>query len=152
MELNDEDVKAWAKKKLAVAASNLSAAQAAFDKAEAAYEAIQGLLPNSDSVLNIPRPPAPKSEMTIGEAISKVLTNFSTSDYFTVSDVEGYLHQMGYEVGGKSPRATISSIMIKMAENGEIRLVRKGAGSTPSTYRLPTEAEEKQDESIDFLN
>ena len=54
---------------------------------------------------------------------------------FRVQDVWDAMVRENYEFGMKDIRSAISSNLQKLADSGEIEIVKRGSGSVPSVYR-----------------
>lgn len=75
------------------------------------------------------------------------------SGEFGVQEVQGYLSSKHPEQGRLIPRASISSALVRMSEQGLIAVVEKGLGRRPSVYikaPAPAEHPELDDDDIPF--
>lgn len=66
-------------------------------------------------------------------AVLETLKTFGKSQ-FTVHDVVERMQSTGFKFAAKNPRVAVSSILQKLVENGQLRIVRHGTGGRPHAY------------------
>jgi hypothetical protein len=93
---------------------------------------------DSQKPLELP-PPATSGSSLIGE-LRKVIRQLGDQE-FQVVQLEQLLKSNGYIVGGKYPRARISSELATLVHDRDIERTFTGAGSTPHRYRAKREVE-----------
>lgn len=81
-------------------------------------------------VLLIPEPQG----LTLIEATRKIVAQLGGQE-FDVPQIQALLPSVGYELGGKYPRARLSSTLEKLAKAKEIVRTFTGKGSVPHRYR-----------------
>ena len=93
-------------------------------------------------------PLVPDEYTPLKEAIRDIVNN-DPSVRWTNPKMLKYLREIGFELKAKKPIYSINQGTKKLIEAGEIKLIRKGYGSTPSVYRGLTPLEQAARESVE---
>ena len=150
--------------------------QAAKDRYERDKEAVRGMrallerydsgelgegLCNAISGHGAPSMPLPPLDATsvaqsLASRVAEVCKEYS-DEQWTTRRVLAYLRQVGFPLSQK-PEGTVSACLGKLAREEKLRIVRQGAGSTPSVYQwistdatTPGESEDEQAQGVDPL-
>lgn len=71
------------------------------------------------------------------EAVRKAIKNLElVQDEFTVRDIEGVIKKSNFPLPEVEPRTRISMVLKKLESRGEIEVIEKGSGRTPSRYKV----------------
>jgi hypothetical protein len=77
----------------------------------------------------------PESQPTLIDAVESIFRN-SPDMSLNVSSLEAQLRGRGFVFAAKQPKSSINTAVARLAERGIIRIVKRGTGRKPSTYRL----------------
>jgi hypothetical protein len=80
-------------------------------------------------------PDDPDSQPTLIDAVERMFRTFPNVS-LNVGMLEAQLRKAGFVLAAKQPKSSINTAVSRLAERGVIRIVRRGAGRKPSTYRL----------------
>lgn len=83
---------------------------------------------------NGPQEPEPNGYGQITDAVRSALLTLKKGRQFTVADIEGAVASV--DSGTRATRQTISIVLWKMAERGELGIVERGTGRKPTIYEV----------------
>lgn len=93
---------------------------------------------------------------SLASRVAEVCNEYS-DEQWTMRRMIAYLKQVGFPLSQK-PEASVSACLGKLARENKLRIVRQGAGSTPSVYQwissdatAPGKSEDEQAQGVDPL-
>jgi len=130
----------------------VSEARAKLEEEERALLVVERMLGVSENIASTqssskPTPSRTSSGPTesIVDSVISMLPEFSGTEY-TATDIFNRLLDLGKAPSNKS---RVSTVLMKLAKKGEILLVSRGAGKSPSIY---TEASKEQPSVVSFMD
>jgi hypothetical protein len=111
--------------------------QEAFERVKRFFNT-NGRLPDSVAHTDSDTDEDPSDTMANTNTIIGQIAHIMESDptkKWTVPSMLGYLRSQRYPMHAKKPEATIGITLRKLQSRGRIRLVRQGAGRSPSIYK-----------------
>ena len=133
-EFESEVEKQYKKDKATVGA--MRALLETFEKGDLHPRLLEGIEARLGSKISRPITPVRARRQTLASKVTEVCRDLPDRQW-TAREMVSHLGEAGFPVGEKTV-ASVSGCLWKLARDGELEVVRRGAGNRPSVYRWKT--------------